>query len=114
MVPKSSACSAEFCETFGGGYSTRTSSSHKEGGGAGEGVGLGGRGVGAENADFAEGAPCAEPPVYAVRVVRSSTKKLCTDPPNPPPPWGFGGVRREGGSFHLLKPIQHAARVGGP
>ena len=62
----------------------------QRGGGDGGGVG----GVSPKNADFAEGAPtpCAEPPVYAVRVARSSMKKLCTDPPYP----------------------RHAARVGGP
>ena len=37
-------------------------------------------------------------------------------PPLPPPPLPpvLGGQRGKKGGFHLQKPIQHAARVGGP
>ena len=69
---------------------TRTSSSQKD-----RWVGVGGwGGVGGWKTLILLRAPlppCAEPPVYAVRVVRSSTKKLCTDPPPPPPLFRFLG-----------------------
>ena len=46
------------------------------------------------------------------RVAGSSTEKLCTDPPNPSP--RDFGCKEGRERFHLRKPIQHAARVGGP
>ena len=68
--------------------------------------GGGGGGVGG-GADFAEGAPS---PLVLNRLFtlwRGSSRKNCARTPPPPLPGFWGGN-------HLLKPIQHAARVGGP
>ena len=59
--------------------------------------------------------PCAKPPMvheYTRCGWSGPPRKSCRGtPPTPPPP---PPVRRAKGRFHIQKPIQHAARVGGP
>ena len=98
-IVERSACSQSSVKRWGGGgWHQDPNSGRGRGGGREGGGGSGGEG-GPKTLILLRAPlpPCAEPPVYAVRVARSSTKKLCTDPPTPPP--RFGGVRRERGRF---------------